>query len=146
MRRHFISRTFGAFALLATLTAGLSAPVHGQSPARGPHAEPGARAFWGIPTLPPRPLTLVPDPLALAYYQGARERLDAQHLDAQDLGGQPNPSHPAEWTEGEIGLPAPLLEPARPAPYPYGYFGASGTRHWHRHFGFRQAYIQWTLK
>ncbi len=28
-------------------------------------------------------------------------------------------------------------------PYSYGYFGASGRRHWSRHYGYRDRYTEW---
>ncbi len=31
-------------------------------------------------------------------------------------------------------------------PYSYGYFGASGTRHWSLHYGYRDRYTEWRLK
>lgn len=31
-------------------------------------------------------------------------------------------------------------------PYSYGYFGASGTRHWSLHHGYRDRYTEWRLK
>jgi hypothetical protein len=31
-------------------------------------------------------------------------------------------------------------------PYAYGWFGAKTQMHWHRQFGTRRAYTQWTLK
>ena len=59
---------------------------------------------------------------------------DSQHL----LGGV----HPA---------PAPATSPprvvAKPVqPYDYGWFGAKPQMHWHRQFGNRRSYTQWTLK
>ncbi len=32
------------------------------------------------------------------------------------------------------------------SPYSYGYFGASGTRHWSLHHGYRDRYTEWRLK
>jgi hypothetical protein len=31
-------------------------------------------------------------------------------------------------------------------PYSYGYFGASGTRHWNMHHGYRDRYVEWRLQ
>lgn len=31
-------------------------------------------------------------------------------------------------------------------PYAYGWFGAKPQQHWHRQFGTRRSYTQWTLK
>jgi hypothetical protein len=31
-------------------------------------------------------------------------------------------------------------------PYSYGYFGASGTRHWSLHHGYRERYTEWILQ
>lgn len=32
------------------------------------------------------------------------------------------------------------------SPYAYGYFGAAGTRHWIRHYGYRDRDIEWRLR
>ncbi len=43
-------------------------------------------------------------------------------------------------------IDAALVEPVWKQPYAYGYFGATPTGHWQRHFGYHRAYTQWTLK
>ena len=108
----------------------------------------------------------------LAYYHGAASshaagpRRSDPPWENRPLGGDryrasspksavcPKSMDAPEWMGEDLGLPAPVVGPVvgsvvgpvRAAPFPYGYFGASGTRHWQRHFGFRQAYTQWTLK
>ena len=47
--------------------------------------------------------------------------------------------------------PAPLLpesnsRPIWKAPYSYGHFGASGTRHWSVHYGYRDRMTEWRLR
>jgi hypothetical protein len=43
-------------------------------------------------------------------------------------------------------IDAALTQPVWRQPYSYGYFGAKGSAHWQRHFGYHRAYTQWTLK
>lgn len=38
------------------------------------------------------------------------------------------------------------LQSRATAPYAYGWFGASPSPHWSRHFGYGQKYTQWTLR
>jgi hypothetical protein len=48
--------------------------------------------------------------------------------------------------------PAPAMLPEAnqretwKTPYSYGYFGASGSRHWTMHHGYRDRYTEWRLK
>lgn len=43
-------------------------------------------------------------------------------------------------------LPEANLRATWKSPYSYGYFGASGTRHWSMHHGYRDRYTEWRLK
>lgn len=43
-------------------------------------------------------------------------------------------------------LPQAATQNVWKTPYSYGYFGASGKRHWSRHHGYRDRYIQWQLQ
>jgi hypothetical protein len=40
----------------------------------------------------------------------------------------------------------PLILAKPPQPYAYGWFGSKPSVHWHRQFGNRRSYTQWTLK
>jgi hypothetical protein len=42
-------------------------------------------------------------------------------------------------------LPA-VLQQRSPAPYSYGWFGATNTGQWSRQFGYSRSYIQWNRK
>lgn len=46
----------------------------------------------------------------------------------------------------ELSPPAAILVAKPPQPYAYGWFGAKPQMHWHRQFGGRRSYTQWTLK
>lgn len=46
----------------------------------------------------------------------------------------------------ELSPPASILVAKPPQPYAYGWFGAKPQMHWHRQFGGRRSYTQWTLK
>jgi hypothetical protein len=41
-------------------------------------------------------------------------------------------------------IPDATVEPQWKVPYAYGYFGASGTRHWTKSSGYRDTYKRWT--
>jgi hypothetical protein len=41
-------------------------------------------------------------------------------------------------------IPDATVEPQWKAPYAYGYFGASGARHWTKSYGYRDTYKRWT--
>lgn len=41
-------------------------------------------------------------------------------------------------------IPQAAVEPQWKAPYAYGYFGASGTKHWIKSSGYRDTYKRWT--
>ena len=41
-------------------------------------------------------------------------------------------------------IPQATVEPQWKTPYAYGYFGASGTKHWIRSSGYRDTYKRWT--
>ncbi len=41
-------------------------------------------------------------------------------------------------------IPQATVEPQWKAPYAYGYFGASGTKHWIKSSGYRDTYKRWT--
>ncbi|QDV65029.1 hypothetical protein Pan14r_27320 [Crateriforma conspicua] len=43
-------------------------------------------------------------------------------------------------------IPSAATRPAWKTPYSYGYFGARGSRHWSRQYGYRDGYSQWTLR
>lgn len=43
-------------------------------------------------------------------------------------------------------LPHANLRETWKTPYSYGYFGASGTRHWSLHHGYRDRYTEWRLR
>ena len=43
-------------------------------------------------------------------------------------------------------IPAATVQPRWKPPYSYGYFGAEGKRHWYRQHGYRDRFIQWTLR
>lgn len=43
-------------------------------------------------------------------------------------------------------LPEANQRPRWKTPYSYGYFGASGTKHWNLHYGYRDRYTEWRLK
>ncbi len=42
--------------------------------------------------------------------------------------------------------PKPQIMSKPIQPYAYGWFGAKPQMHWHRQFGTRRSYTQWTLK
>lgn len=97
-----------------------------------PPQMPAGSAFWsaGAPHLVLRPHAPVSatSPHAAGYY----------------------PSHAASHRENVAG-PRPALPGAttlhlQKTPYSYGYFGASGRRHWSLHFGHQQSYTQWTKR
>lgn len=43
-------------------------------------------------------------------------------------------------------IPDAEQQPVWKTPYAYGYFGASGKRHWTRHHGYRENDKRWTLR
>ncbi|WP_404305202.1 hypothetical protein [Neorhodopirellula lusitana] len=43
-------------------------------------------------------------------------------------------------------IPEATVAPRWKAPYSYGYFGAEGKRHWTRQHGYRDRYLQWSLR
>ncbi|EMI53108.1 hypothetical protein [Rhodopirellula sallentina] len=43
-------------------------------------------------------------------------------------------------------IPGATVEPGWKTPYSYGYFGSEGKRHWTRQHGYRDRYLQWTLR
>lgn len=43
-------------------------------------------------------------------------------------------------------VPRATVQPSWKAPYSYGYFGSQGKRHWTRQNGYRDRYLQWTLR
>lgn len=52
---------------------------------------------------------------------------------------------------GQVQAPVPLMPqsnvtPTWKSPYSYGHFGASGTRHWSVHHGYRDRMIEWRLR
>ena len=61
----------------------------------------------------------------------------------------PHPPHHAIHRRVQ---PAPAMLPEAnqreiwKTPYSYGHFGASGTRHWTLHHGYRDRYTEWRLK
>ena len=63
--------------------------------------------------------------------------------------GVPHPPHHSFHRRVQ---PAPAMLPEAnqrevwKTPYSYGYFGASGTRHWTKHHGYRDRYTEWRLK
>lgn len=43
-------------------------------------------------------------------------------------------------------IPGATVEPRWKTPYSYGYFGAEGKRQWTRQHGYRDRYLQWSLR
>lgn len=43
-------------------------------------------------------------------------------------------------------IPGATVAPSWKTPYSYGYFGSEGKRHWTRQHGYRDRYLQWTLR
>lgn len=43
-------------------------------------------------------------------------------------------------------IPEASREPVWKTPYSYGYFGARGLKHWHRHVGYRDRSIEWQYR
>ena len=43
-------------------------------------------------------------------------------------------------------IPGATVAPNWKTPYSYGHFGAEGKRHWTRQHGYRDRYLQWTLR
>ncbi|MEM9366236.1 MAG: hypothetical protein AAGD07_09575 [Planctomycetota bacterium] len=43
-------------------------------------------------------------------------------------------------------IPAATTQPIWKTPYSYGHFGPTDARHWYRHHGYRDRYLQWTLR
>ncbi|TWT93647.1 hypothetical protein Pla100_41650 [Neorhodopirellula pilleata] len=43
-------------------------------------------------------------------------------------------------------IPGATVEPRWKAPYSYGHFGAEGKRSWTRQYGYRDRYLQWSLR
>ena len=43
-------------------------------------------------------------------------------------------------------IPGATVSPRWKAPYSYGYFGAEGKRSWTRQYGYRDRYLQWSLR
>lgn len=43
-------------------------------------------------------------------------------------------------------IPAATTHPMWKTPYSYGHFGPTDSRHWYRHHGYRDRYLQWTLR
>ena len=43
-------------------------------------------------------------------------------------------------------IPEANRQPVWKTPYSYGYFGASGSKHWHRHVGYRDRSIEWQYR
>jgi hypothetical protein len=55
-------------------------------------------------------------------------------------------SHHAPFQTSSARLPRASLRKSWKTPYSYGYFGASGTRHWSLHHGYRDRYTEWRLR
>lgn len=92
------------------------------------------------------PEPVLPEPVLPAPIQSDIRLAAYYAVERPQFGGEWHESSHPEWIAGAHGLPPAVVESVRPAPFPYGYFGASNTRHWQRYFGFRRAYTQWTLK
>jgi hypothetical protein len=64
----------------------------------------------------------------------------------------PVPRHPSFAHHHRMLQPTPALLPEAKqretwkTPYSYGYFGASGTRHWTKHHGYRDRHTEWRLR
>ena len=43
-------------------------------------------------------------------------------------------------------IPTATTHPMWKTPYSYGHFGPTDSRHWYRHHGYRDRYLQWTLR
>ncbi|MEM9646651.1 MAG: hypothetical protein AAF989_16795 [Planctomycetota bacterium] len=57
----------------------------------------------------------------------------------------------ADQVERKLQTPPPSIPYSQrqttwKTPYAYGYFGASGKRHWSKHHGYRDRVTQWTLR
>ncbi|MEM8913089.1 MAG: hypothetical protein AAGC97_15075 [Planctomycetota bacterium] len=77
-----------------------------------------------------------------------------RHLDAPGVENDPSARGP-----GRIGMgthwvkppsrpliPGATIERSWKTPYSYGFFGGSGRRHWTRQTGYRDRFLQWTLR
>lgn len=58
----------------------------------------------------------------------------------------PYSSHRRRIQPAPATLPGGKQRESWKSPYSYGYFGASGTRHWSLHHGYRDRYTEWRLK
>ncbi|XZE55183.1 hypothetical protein SH139x_001183 [Planctomycetaceae bacterium SH139] len=109
------------------------APLQAEPPSAVQHRQlvdpwqmPAGTAIWGLPPQSPHRLIQSP-PLLSAEEKKAR-------------------SHRGKLTPAVATIDRAAVQNVWRQPYAYGYFGAQPNRHWQRHFGWNQAYTQWTLK
>lgn len=50
------------------------------------------------------------------------------------------------YPQHQPSIPGATVAPRWKTPYSYGHFGAEGKRHWTRQHGYRDRYLQWTLR
>lgn len=106
------------------------------------------------PSFEPIPVELTKPPLhphhviAAPPPPGAEmERVRGPHHGGPDKFHFPfHPSHHAPLQASNAKLPRANLRKTWKTPYSYGYFGASGTRHWSLHHGYRDRYTEWRLR
>jgi hypothetical protein len=96
------------------------------------------------------PVNALRDSMPLRPHQIIR----APNRQARSVHRQSGPAQPdlPQWSHHKPIQPSTALLPEAnqreiwKTPYSYGYFGASGSRHWTRHYGYRDRYTQWHLR
>jgi len=95
------------------------------------------------PAPPPAVHRVIQAPAAPIHAPGVPAGSNASHRPPH------RPPHTRLWHGRIEAVPATVPQAQQKAawksPYSYGYFGASGKRHWSKHHGYRQRYTEWRL-
>ncbi|WP_168563774.1 hypothetical protein [Crateriforma spongiae] len=108
------------------------------SPVTDPHSSPAAAG-------PTQPMPGTPPPPQVSSATHHVKRV-WDHATSGPWSASVNRKWDAMNQQPGPSVPSAATRPTWKTPYSYGYFGARGSRHWSRQYGYRDGYSQWTLR